>query len=269
MSVIGTITMGVSATPLRMIVYGEEGIGKSTFAAAAPKPVFIQTESGLGQIDCAKFPVSTTYQNVIECMKAIIKEDPDFDTVVIDSLDWLEKLVWEETRNHPENQKHHYYAPDVAYGAGYSWAMKYWLEVSAHLQNIHASGRNVILLAHSEGKNFKDPERESYHIIGPAIHNLPMKLFNEWVDAILYAHTPISTKTETVGFDDEKKRHIPTAMRDVGGGLKRQLRCIRSAGARAKNRYNMPEILPLDWPTVAQYFGDSLIGKKVVENGTA
>ena len=59
MGMLDSIQSGKENRPPRIMIYGAEGVGKSTFAASAPNPVFIQTEDGLGEIDCCKFPLAT------------------------------------------------------------------------------------------------------------------------------------------------------------------------------------------------------------------
>ena len=93
--VMSSIITGKEKKPPRICIYGEHGIGKSTFAAKFPKPIFIQTEDGLNQIDCAKFPLAKKLTDVVMYLETLKVQDHDYKTVVIDSLDWLEKLAQE------------------------------------------------------------------------------------------------------------------------------------------------------------------------------
>jgi hypothetical protein len=76
--------------PPRVLCYGVEGIGKSTIGSQAPKPIFIQTEDGLDEIDCDRFPLATSLDQVTTALADLEREQHDYETVVIDSLDWLE-----------------------------------------------------------------------------------------------------------------------------------------------------------------------------------
>ena len=96
MSLIGSITRGKGNKPPRLFVYGQEGVGKSTFGAAAPSPVFVQTEDGLGEIDTAKFPVAGSYDDARNALAALRDEPHEFQAVVLDSADWLERLIWDK-----------------------------------------------------------------------------------------------------------------------------------------------------------------------------
>ena len=87
MSLLQQIHSGRRPAPPRILIYGTEGIGKSTTGAQAPRPIFIQTEDGLDQIDCRSFPLAKRYEEVVKALSALYAEEHDFQTVVIDSLE--------------------------------------------------------------------------------------------------------------------------------------------------------------------------------------
>ena len=95
MSMLENITRGRESKPPRLFIYGQEGVGKSTIGAAAPNPIFVQTEDGLGEIDTAKFPLAKNLNDVLAALNALRDEPHDFQTVVLDSADWLERLIWD------------------------------------------------------------------------------------------------------------------------------------------------------------------------------
>ena len=96
MSLLSQITCGKRPAPRRCMIHGVQGVGKSTWAATSDRPIFIQTEDGLGEIDCAKFPVARGFADVMAALTELRSEAHDFRTVVVDSLDWLERLIWQE-----------------------------------------------------------------------------------------------------------------------------------------------------------------------------
>ncbi len=96
MSLLAQIQRGRTAKPPRILVHGTEGVGKSTFASQSPKPIFIQCEDGLDEIDCEKFPLATTYDDVIAALTELRTGQHDYETGVIDSADWLERLIWDK-----------------------------------------------------------------------------------------------------------------------------------------------------------------------------
>ena len=90
MSILETIETGKSNLPPRLFIYGIEGIGKSTLAKHAPAPIFMPTEDGLREIDCAAFPVAKTVDDIENYIRALLTEQHDYKTAVIDTADWLE-----------------------------------------------------------------------------------------------------------------------------------------------------------------------------------
>ncbi len=86
-------TISVLISP-RILIHGVAGVGKSTLAADAERPVFLMTEDGLGKLQVPHFPLATSYAEVVEALDALLNEYHDFGTVVVDSVDWLEPLIW-------------------------------------------------------------------------------------------------------------------------------------------------------------------------------
>src|SRR5262249_39644158 len=95
MSLLERVQRGRTPRPPRVLVHRTEGIGKSTFASQAPRPVFIQTEDGLDEIPCDRFPLATSYAEVLAALAELRAEPHEYETVVVDSLDWLESLAWD------------------------------------------------------------------------------------------------------------------------------------------------------------------------------
>ena len=127
MSMLESITRGRESKPPRLLVYGQEGTGKSTFAAGAPSPVFVQTEDGLGEIDTAKFPLAKKFEEVTDALTALRDEPHDFQTVVIDSADWLERLVWDRVCR--DFGVRSIEKADGGYGKGYVHALTHWRQM--------------------------------------------------------------------------------------------------------------------------------------------
>ena len=242
MSLIQQIHSGPRHAPPRLMIHGTEGIGKSTTAAQAPKPIFIQTEDGLGQIDCDSFPLARSFGDVVAALSALYAEKHDYQTVVIDSLDWLERLIWDllcEQYGVSSIEK-----VDGGYAKGYTHALTQWREILNGLDALrNERGMCVILLGHSKVEKFEDPEHSAYDRYSPRLHKQANALITEWADAVLFATRKIITKTEDAGFG--RDRTVAAGLGKDGG--ERILRCVGSPSCIAKNRYSLPAELPLSW----------------------
>ncbi len=246
MSIMASIRTGKRHAPPRLLLYGTEGIGKSTYAAQAPNPIFIPTEDGLGEIDCASFPLAKQLTDVEESLSALAKEPHEYQTVVIDSLDWLEQLIWDDLcriSNSASIEK-----VDGGYGKGYIAALGFWRHILDLLDVLHKQ-RNmaVILIAHAKVERFEDPESTAYDRYSPRLHKHASALLTEWVDAVLFATRKFRTETEDAGFGRE--RTIAVGIGPEGG--ERILRTVGGPSCVAKNRYNLPFELPLSWEAFA------------------
>ncbi|GIW85378.1 MAG TPA: ATP-binding protein [Dehalococcoidia bacterium] len=242
MSLLARVQRGRTPKPPRLLVYGTEGIGKSTFAAGAPRPVFVQTEDGLDEIDCDKFPLATTYDEVLAALAGLRAEPHEYETVVIDSLDWLERMIWDKVCQ--ESGAKSIEKADGGYAKGYTHALTYWREVVEHLNALrNTRGMVVVLIAHAKVEKFEDPESSPYDRYSPRLHKHASALVSEWCDAVLFATRKVRTQTEDAGFG--RKRTIAHALGKDGG--ERVLRTVGGPSCIAKNRYGLTEDLPLSW----------------------
>jgi hypothetical protein len=243
MSMLASIQSGKTPMPPRIFVYGTEGIGKSTFASQAPKPIFVQTEDGLDEIPCDKFPLASSYEDVIAALHELRSESHPYETVVIDSADWYERLVWDALcvkYNVPSIEK-----VDGGYAKGYTHALTYFRELVNCLNGLrNHRGMAVLLLSHAKVEKFEDPESSPYDRYSPRLHKHAAALLTEWSDAVLFATRKIRTQSEEAGFN--RKRTIAHALGKDGG--ERILRCVGGPSCIAKNRYGIVEELPLSWP---------------------
>lgn len=235
MSLIGSITKGREQQPPRIMIYGSEGVGKSTFASLAPNPVFIQTEDGLSEIDTSKFPLARTFEDVVMQLQAVRDEQHEFGTLVIDSLDWLERLVWD--RVCADYGVKCIEKADGGYGKGYVHALTYWRQIVSILNDIRSKrGMAVILIAHAAVERFEDPEHAAYDRYTPRIHKKACSLICEWVDAVLFA-------SRRLRVDSTTGKAAPVG----ADGGERILRTNGSPACIAKNRFGLPTELPLSW----------------------
>jgi hypothetical protein len=242
MSILATIIAGAQPGPRRMLVYGTAGVGKSTFATCAPKPIVLQTEDGLNEIDTHKFPVARSFDEVIQALAALYSEQHDFRTVVIDSLDWLERLIHAKVCQSRQVAS----IEDIGYGKGYTVALTYWREVLDGLAALRASrGMAVVLIAHARIERFENPETEAYDRYVPRLHKTAAALITEWCDEVLFATYKVFTKATDEGFNQKR-------VQGLGAG-ERVLRTTERPSHLAKNRLALPDELPLVWSEFATH----------------
>ena len=242
MSILNNIQSGKESKPPRLMIYGSEGIGKSTLGANAPNPIFIQTEDGLGEIDCRKFPLAKTFSEVIDELTALRDEKHDFQSVVIDSADWLERLIFDEVCK--EYGVRSIEKADGGYARGYTHALTHWRKIIGLLEQLRdLHGMIVILIAHSKVERFEDPENAAYDRYTPRLHKHACALINEWVDAVLFASKKLRVQKEASGFNSERGVASPIG----ADGGERIMRTVGSPACIAKNRFGLPSELPLSW----------------------
>lgn len=248
MSTLESVLSGVEQHPPRIIIYGENGVGKSTWASKAPNPIFIDTESGLARIDCKKYPKSESFDDVLENIQELAGKDHGFQTVVIDSIDWLERLIFDKLC--AKNGVDSIDKVDKGWGRGYNLALNYWRELIEALDWLRSNkGMASILIAHAKIERFEDPSSLSYDRFSPRIHKTACALLAEWSDATLFATKKFRTQKEEANFGRE--RVIAVGVGQDGG--EKILKTTGSPACVAKNRYNLPVEIPLDWEVFASY----------------
>lgn len=239
--------------PPRILIYGTHGLGKSTFGALAENPIFLQTEDGLDAIDAPAFPLAKTFQDVMKYLGELATADHDRKTLVVDSLDWLEPLVWKQLiTERPNNEKGQVVKSieDYGYGKGYLMVMDIWQEYINAINYLrNERGMMIIQTAHANIRKFENPETESYDRYEIKLHKGASAKIQEHCDIILFANYYVGVKKENEGFKD-RKRAI--------GSSDRFLYTQERPSAIAKNRYGLPEEIPFDkdgsyWATIASH----------------
>lgn len=229
--VLANVQKGKKQKPWRMLVYGVEGVGKSTLAAATPAPLFIG-EDGVNHLDAARLPVESWVQ-LRAAINALATEQHEYKTLVLDTVDWAEPLNWEFICARDKEKS----VESYGYGKGYVVALDEWRALLTDLERLQRDrGVNVMLLGHCQQKTFKNPEGPDFDRYELKLNLKAGGLLKEWCDAVLFANHEQYAKT-----DDRTKR-----VRGVSTGA-RWLHTERTAAYDAKNRFSLPEALPLAW----------------------
>lgn len=237
---LANVKSGVSKSPPMSMVYGTHGVGKTSFAASAPAPIFLQTEDGLGLIDRPTFGLLRSFDEVMQAVGSLYSEDHKYQTLVLDSVDHLEPLVWAQVCK--DNGWPNIETP--GYGKGYVAALDMWRLLIDGLRALRDDRQmSIILIAHSQISRFEAPDSEPYDRYSPKIHKGSSALLQEAMDNVLFANYRISTVKSDAGFGKK-------VTRAVGGG-DRVLYTEERPAYLAKQRYNLEPIIPMDWEAYA------------------
>ena len=233
---ISEIPKGRKPSPLKGIIYGENGIGKSTFCAGFKNPVFLDLEGNIDHLDCHKQALST-YQEALEFLDLLTKEEHDFKTVVVDSLDILEQMIWTQIC-----QQHGWKSiVEGAYGAGFTQALELWNYFKQKLSELRlAKKMNVLLIAHEEQRKRHDPSKGEYYRTELRLQSKAQGLLFDWVDFILYATLDFIIVEQSGPFNKVSKQVRTKSDKRV------LYTNLEDKGFIAKNIFNLPLKLPLE-----------------------
>lgn len=233
-----SITRGKRLRAPKIVVYGPPKVGKTTFAASAPGAIGIITEEGLDNIDVPAFPKCETFDDVIEQIGVLYTTAHEYQTVFLDSLDWLEPLILAKVckDNGVSNIE------KIGYGKGYIFADDLWKQFFAGLDALrNDKGMTVICIAHEQMSTVKNPTlAEDYTAYSLKLNKRATALINEWADVIGFAQHEVYTRQ--VDPDNKLNKDVKA----IGKGT-RKLHLNPNPAYIAGNRYGMPDV-PLGWP---------------------
>ena len=185
--------------------------------------------------------------DVIGALAALYTEPHDFKTCVIDSVDWLEALIWAKVCRDNGWAS----IEDAGYGKGYVAALNLWRQYIDGLNALRDDkGMTVIQIAHTDIKRFDSPEHDPYDRYTIKLHARAAALVQEHSDIVLFANYRISTVKADVGFNKKVSRAV--------GSGERVIHTTERPAFLAKNRYGLPDTLPLDWQAFAQAMPEAI-----------
>lgn len=238
MSILNNIKRGVQQRPQRVIIYGPEGVGKSTLAAGFPAPVLLDTEQGSSQIDVARLDCRS-YEDVLNAIESLRTEPHNFKTVIIDSIDWCERFLQNSFLKEENRKKnaHHKSIEDLGYGKGYKMIEPVAMELLLRLNTLMSAGMNVVLVGHSRRVKFEMPETAgAYDKHELNLSKFVAPLVKEWADAMLFCNFVVTVQ--------DGKGH---------GGNQRMVYASPSAPWEAKNRHGMPAVMAMDAGEISRF----------------
>jgi hypothetical protein len=243
--ILSQITTRKRRRPLFGVLEGPSGVGKSSFASESDNPIFIPTERGLDQITVAKFPTPKTLEEFGAYLDAVDKETHDFKTLVIDTVDALELLIFDaviaEARKTDKRIKS---IEEVGGGwqKGYLRAREYWQRLLSRLTSL-SERMNVLLIAHSHLRTVNDPMiGTAYDVFEMKVQQKSAELIKQSVDLILFARLTTAVAKDT-----------PRARK--GRGLvsgDREMYTQPTTGIEAKNRFNLESPMEFSWASLQE-----------------
>ncbi|MGU7777498.1 ATP-binding protein [Streptococcus suis] len=238
------ITKGKRARAQRVVIYGPEGIGKSSLAAQFPNPLFIDTEGSTDNMDVARADKPTSWTILMNHI-AFVKANPTIcQTLVIDTIDWAEALALQYIcAQHNKSG-----IEDFGWGTGYTYLIEEIGRLLDRLQELVELGINVVLTAHAQVKKFTKPDelggydRYELKLSNKKTETNVSAKVKEWADMVLF----LNYKTYIITDDKTKKQKAQ--------GGQRVMQTTHSPSWDAKNRHNLPEELPMDFACIAHIF---------------
>ncbi len=242
MSELFAVARGKKKQPLNMVLVGQAGIGKSSFAAAAPRPIFLGCDE-TGELDVARMPRPKTYLDLLAQLDHLNKNNGlDFRTVVIDTLDSVEALVHKELLDSDPKKTGSMIAAWGGYGKALDMAASRLIELRDRLKVLRDShGMNIIIIAHAKKATATDSILGmSYDTQEMALHAKAQAIFSDWVSAVLFAtyivHPQAGTNTDKIFAMGEGQRVLLTEKRP---------------GHIGKNRFSLPYEMALDYSALS------------------
>lgn len=236
------ITRGRKARAQKVVIYGPEGIGKSSFASQFPDPVFIDTEGSTDNMDVARLDKPTSWA-MLKNEISFIKANPGVcKTLVIDTIDWAEQLAVDYVcAQHQKNG-----IEDFGWGKGYTYVQEEIGRLLNSLGELVDNGVNVVLTAHAQIKKFEQPDEmgsyDRYELkLGQKSSSKTAPLVKEWADMVLFANY----KTIVMTTDTGKKK---------AQGGERVMYTNHRPAWDAKNRHGLPDQLPFTYDSIAHIF---------------
>jgi len=230
------ITKGKQTRAQRVVIYGVESVGKSTFAAKFPRPLFLDIEGGTSHLDVDRCDIGTWKQLTDALTEA---KATDYQTVVIDSADWAERLCVEDLLATSKKTS----IEDFGFGKGWVMVAERMSRMLSSIDQLIDAGKNVVMIAHSKIVRFEAPDAlAAYDRYELKLSKQSSPLLKEFADELWFLRFKTKVSTTETG----KGKGI--------GGKERILLTTHSAAYDAKTRSGLAEELPLEWASVAHLF---------------
>lgn len=255
---LSSITQGGVKLPPRTLMYGTDGIGKSTFWSQAPNPIFIPTEDGATRIDVPQFPLCETWTGVFDALRTLCRDKHGYQTVVLDSADWAQNLALLHVLETD-------YSGDLDafenYGKGYRGLMQEWRKLLQALDYLHKRRQmEIALIAHAVVRPFSNPAGDDYDRYESNLRSSQATsiwaVTKEWCDIVLFANFAVTVK-EPQGAKDGPKKGKGVMHKGDGSRV-----CHASPAAawdaKVRAGWSLPDKFPLDQATFRKHIEEGV-----------
>lgn len=234
------ITTGTITCPQKVVVYGPEGVGKTSLLACFPDVLFIDTEGSTKRLDVKRLPAPTSWTMLKDEVEFVIQNRP-CKTLAIDTADWAERLCIRHVCDSASKNG----VEDFGYGKGYVYVQEEFGRLLNRLEDVISAGINVAIAAHAQMRKFEQPdELGSYDRWEMKLSKQCYPLLKEWADTVLFA----TYKTLVITTEQNKRK---------AQGSTRVMYTQHHACWDAKNRWGLPEQIPLEYAAIAAYIPGS------------
>lgn len=229
----------------KVVIYGPEGIGKSTFASRFPSPVFLDTEDSTKEMDVDRFEKPLSWQELGTLLKEFKADHGSYQTLVLDTADWAEMLCSEYVCSKYQKKG----IEDFGYGKGYTYLQEEFGRMLNFLDSFIGDGINVVVTAHAKMRKFEQPDESgAYDRWELKLSKGVAPILKEWADMVLFANY----KTFVVKDD---KDHVKAK------GGQRVMYTTHHVCWDAKNRHGLPDEVSFDYSVIAPFIPSGFSAK--------
>jgi len=233
------IISGVEKTPIKVCIYGAEGVGKTSLAAKMPEPLFLDTEGGTSRLNVRRIKISS-WEELISTVKEIIEHPEVCKTLVVDTADWAESLCVDYICNKYRKAN----IEDFGFGKGYTYLAEEFSTLLQLLSKLVDVGINPVVIAHGKPRKFELPEEQGqFDRWEMKLTKQCAPLVKEWCDALLFCNY----KTFVITTENNTKK---------ASGGKRVMYTTHNPCWDAKNRFSLADELDLAFSSISHLFDD-------------
>jgi len=228
--------------PPRIILYGTPKVGKSTFCANIKNALFLDIENGTGNLNVARLERDQldTLTDVLSTLEGLATQEHDFKSVVIDSADFLERIIQEQVGG-----EHNTEFSKIGYGRGEVRVASLWRDITQKLDALVTNrSMSVWLIAHEMQRKINEPNQDTYDKYTLSMSQKSVDVLQAWADAILFAEEETNITSKKAGMGEKIKAYAGD----------RVLHTKESPRHLAGNRYNLPDVLPFEWDAFCEAY---------------